>query len=387
MKFTVPQDQFAAAAGWAAARISRTPVMPVLGGLLISASGGTLTVSAYDYQTSARTFLGAEIGEPGEALVSGRMLAEVAASLPADLLGVSVTTDGTRAVLTAGQAAYTLMLLPREEFPSLPVPGRSVAEFGADYFAQAVAHAAVAASRDDTLPALCCIRLHLDGHGTAQLAATDRYRLAAVALPYAKADSLPACGVTMLIPARDIAAVVKKQAGATVSLELILPADASSADPGTLTLLADRQVVTMRLTSADYPNLSRFTPDDSAVKATLTANVAALSAAVKRAAVVAERNTPVRLTPADGAVHIEAETGDEAGYADDIPVSLDGDPLPIAFNPAYLLDALASVTAAGAATARIRLTDSYRPALIDAADAPDSPVHAYQVLMPIKAAG
>ena len=56
MKATIPQEVLAAATAWAAAtaRIGRAPVVPVLAGLLLTASAdGTLTVAAYDYQTSA----------------------------------------------------------------------------------------------------------------------------------------------------------------------------------------------------------------------------------------------------------------------------------------------------------------------------------------------
>lgn len=387
MKITVPQDQLATATGWAAARLGRTPVAPVLGGLLLDAAAdGTLTVSGYDYQTSATATLAAETGEPGRALISGRLLAEVTASLPADLLGVTIATDGTRAVLTAGQVTYTLQLLPHAEFPELPAPGPAVAEFGADHLAQAVALAAVAASHDDTLPVLTCVRLELDGRGMAMLAATDRYRIAVMSIPY-KPLAPDARSGPLLIPARDLAAVVKKPAAATVTLGLTLREQMAGApgNPGTAALTTGGRQVTMRLLEGEFPDFTRFINPDAA-RATVTAEATALSAAVKRAAVVAERNTPVRLTPGDGSLHIEAGTGDEAGYAEDIPVDLDGDPIPIAFNPAYLLDALAAATAAGSTRARIQLTDSVRPALIEPDPPPDGSV-CLHVLMPIRSAG
>jgi DNA polymerase-3 subunit beta len=220
----------------------------------------------------------------------------------------------------------------------------------------------------------------------ATLTATDRYRIAVMSIPYKPLgeDHLPA---PLLIPARDLAAVVKKPAAATVTLGLSLPdtSEKRAGNPGTAAFTMGGRQVTMRLLEGEFPDFTRFiTP--GAAKATVTAEATALSAAVKRAAVVAERNTPVRLTPGDGSLHIEAGTGDEAGYAEDIPVELDGDPIPIAFNPAYLLDALAAVTATGSTRARIQMTDSFRPALIQPDPPPDGSVCVH-VLMPIKAAG
>ncbi len=78
---------------------------------------------------------------------------------------------------------------------------------------------------------------------------------------------------------------------------------------------------------------------------------------------VAERETPVRLSFTPAAMHIEAGTGDEAAYAEDIPAGLDGEPIPVAFRPRFLLDALAmsAVTATGADTVRLALTGRAGP--------------------------
>ena len=56
--------------------------------------------------------------EEGTVLVSGRLLAEIVRSLPAR--PVELVTDGTRATLKCGSATFTLVLLPEEEYPTLP---------------------------------------------------------------------------------------------------------------------------------------------------------------------------------------------------------------------------------------------------------------------------
>lgn len=386
MKTTIPQDVLAAVTAWTTgtARIGRAPVTPVLAGLLLDASAdGTLTTTAYDYETSATATAAAEVGEPGRALVSAGLLKEAAAMLPAGR-DVTIATEGPHAVLTAGSVAYRLMLLPHDEFPALPEPGKPVAEFGAAYLAAAVAHAVTAASRDDTLPALACVQVTLDGEGTATFAATDRYRLAVATCPYTTpgSDGQTPHGqepTTVLVPARELAAAVKRPGTATVTLAL----------PGGIAALAtpDRQV-TMRLNAGEFPKWGTLIPDAAAVKAAVTVELATLAEAVKRAAVVAERGTPVRLAITGEGIGIESGTGDEAQYAEAIAARLDGDPHRVCFNPAYLLDALATVAATGATSARIALTGETRPALI----APDSPpegsaVTRRHVLMPIRSAG
>jgi DNA polymerase-3 subunit beta len=395
MKLTIPAQELAAAASWAtAAAVPDRPTSPVLAGLLLAATDGTLTLTGYDYETSAVARLAAQVGEPGQALISARILSLAAASLPDDLLGATIATDGTRAVLTAGPVTYTLMLLPPGEFPEPPAPGPSVGEFAAGDLASAVAQVVPAAGKDDTLPVMLHVLLSLDGKGTATLAATDRYRIAMATCPYTPADPDAGAPDPVLIRARDLAAVMRKPAGSTVTVGLDgnREDDGSSPlfSPGTIALVTGDRRVTMRL-GADidkFPRVGKFIPDPDSIKGSVTVDVGARWGAVKRAALVAAPNTPVRLTPTLGsALHIEAGTGDEAGYAEDVPALLGGEPCPIAFNPAYFLDALNAVAAAGASAARIDLTEPSKPALITPAGDPPGPVTSRHVLVPIRSAG
>ena len=394
MKFTITRDHLAAATGWvtSTARTGRGALpSPILAGLLVDAGAdGTLTVAGYDYEVSARYRTGAAgTGEPGRALIPARMLAQAAASLPAGH-EVTLTADGARAVLTAGQVTYTLMLLPHEEYPPLPEPGEPVAEFGAGHLAAAVAQVVTAAARDDTLPALTCVHLSLDGEGTATLTATDRYRLATVTCPYTPRGQGELPGA-VLIPAASLAAAVRHPDTATVVLGFTGQPwrDRYRAD-GTAVLTADGREVTIRTIAAEFPRITPLIPggDDSEhpITATVTAGAGELAAAVKRAAVVAERNTPVRLGITPAGLHLEAGTGDDAAYTDDLEVACEGDTFTIAFRPGYLLDALGSVTAAGGATVRLALTSPARPALLTPAE-PSGPVACRHVLMPVRGSG
>ena len=69
-------------------------------------------------------------------------------------------------------------------------------------------------------------------------------------------------------------------------------------------------------------------------------------AAARRVALVAERNTSLRMLIGDGVITLEAATGDQAQASEAIEAGVDqpggGDPVVTAagFNPTYLLDAL-----------------------------------------------
>ncbi len=69
--------------------------------------------------------------------------------------------------------------------------------------------------------------------------------------------------------------------------------------------------------------------------------------AVRRAALVAERAGPVRLTFGDGQVVIEAHAEGRARAAEKVAADFTGDQSVISFNPSYLLDGLVAAASVG----------------------------------------
>ena len=110
---------------------------------------------------------------------------------------------------------------------------------------------------------------------------------------------------------------------------------------------------------------------------------AALVEAVKRVALVAERNTPVRLKFTEGQVAIEAGTGDDAQASEAVEATLTGPDIEIAFNPQFLLDGLGAV---GTPYSRLSFTQSSRPAVLSGQAEQDGEADtSYRyVLMPVR---
>jgi DNA polymerase-3 subunit beta len=108
--FTVDQKSFADAVGNVARLLPKDHPVPVLGGILaeVDALGVTLTVT--DYEVLARTFVTADVDQPGRFLVLGTYLAPVTRHLPDG--PVRVECDGRNIVLTSGRVKCTLLLMP-----------------------------------------------------------------------------------------------------------------------------------------------------------------------------------------------------------------------------------------------------------------------------------
>jgi DNA polymerase III subunit beta len=376
VKFRVERDVLAEAVAWAARSLPARPPVPVLAGLMLDAQDGRLVLSSFDYEVSARVEVAADIAEPGVALVSGRLLADISRSLPGR--PVDVTTDAAKVVVTCGSSRFTLLTLPVEDYPALPeMPGASGSLRG-DLFAAAVSQVSVAAGRDDTLPVLTGVRLEIEGERIT-MAATDRYRLAVRDLAWTPEQS--GLSAVALVPARTLADTAKALA---VADKVTVALAGASGGEGLVGFEGGGRRTTSRLLDGEFPKYKSLLPAESASVATV--ETASLVESVRRVALVAERNTPIRLSFTAGELTLEAGTGDEAQASESLDAALDGDDISIAFNPAYLLDGLGALDAP---QAELRFTSSTRPAVLAGKEtAEDTAGDEYRyLLMPVRLSG
>lgn len=209
-----------------------------------------------------------------------------------------------------------------------------------------------------------------------RLVATDRYRLAIRELTWSPAST--DISVDVLIPGRTLTEIAKR-AGEAAEAAIHL-GDGGPHSPGIAGFEAGTVRATTRLVDAEFPRVTQLIPDTFTAVAEVPA--AAFAEGVKRVALVAERNTPVRLAFRKGSARLEAGTGDEATATEEIDVTYDDDEFTIAFQPQYLVDGL---TAAGTGdTVRIHLTEPAKPAILTPAG--DDSGYRY-IQMPIRGAG
>ncbi len=317
---------------------ARSPV-PVLGGLLLTAGEGLLRISGFDYEVAATVEVPAETVTPGQVLVLGRRLLDVCKVLPET--AVSCALEGARFTVEGGGTRFGLSTLPREEYPALPkLPEpRGVVDAGA--FAEAVAQVVIAAGRDESLPVLTGVGLRLDGPGLT-LTASDRYRYAVRTLEWKPDAGNAGEEGEAVVPGRRLADIARSLAGSgLVRVGLGGPGGTGG---GLISFEGAGMRTTVRLLDGRLPRHDKlFALKDPAVAVVPRAR---LADAVRRVAVVAEPNSPVRLDfSARGTVLLQAGYEDDVA-AQEVAADLTGaQDVAVAFNPAYLADALGSFTA------------------------------------------
>uniref|UniRef100_UPI002F910483 DNA polymerase III subunit beta n=1 Tax=Kitasatospora indigofera TaxID=67307 RepID=UPI002F910483 len=402
MKLRLFAGPLADAVAHVARALPARPPVPVLAGILLATGERGLTLSAFDYEVAATTSTGAEIADDGTALVSGRLLTDIAKTLPKGG-EVDIELSGARLLVTCGTAKFTLPTLPVEEYPALPPVPDTVLSVQADALADAVAQVTVAASTDDAVPVLTGVQMVLEGDRLT-LAATDRYRFAVRELtvqptgtvPTAKpkrgrkkdteqtAEEVRRAACTLLVPAKFLADATKAMGGEH-------PIRLGWTE-GQLTLTTPDHSFGTRLLEGEFPKFRGMFPAPADAVLTLTVAVGDALAALKRVSLVATANTPARLTVAaasDGGTELllEAGRGDDAHATDRIPCNATGaleGGAAIAFNPGYLADALKALAAP---EATFHITHQHKPVLLTgrAGDLAESDYE--HLLMPIRQDG
>jgi len=329
MKFSVERDVLADAVAWTSRAVPARPPVPVLAGVLIEATDdGVVKVASFDYEVSARGQFPAAVDQAGTALVSGRLLKEIANALPHK--PVEFSLDGTKVSVTCGASRFTLATMPVDQYPDLPqFPEQSGTISGTD-FEKAVTQVSSAASRDETLPILTGVRMEIEGSNISLLA-TDRYRLALRELTWkpSKAD----VSSVALIRAKTLLETSKALGSADVTVAL-----GSGTGVDLVGFAAGGLESTSLLMDGDYPQVRRLFPDESPIKAVI--NAPELIEATRRVSLVAERNSSVRLAFSEGEVVLDAGQSEDAQASEALEATLTGEDITVAFNPQYLLDGL-----------------------------------------------
>ena len=338
MKVEIDSAALADAVAWTTRVIDARPASPILAGIQLEAIDGTLQLSAFNYEISARHHIEAGIDEPGTALVLGKLLADITKSLPAEKTYLS--TDGSTMTINSGKSTFTMQLMPDAEYPDLPVvPAMLV---------QAVTQASVAVSREENRPVLTGVRMQFDGDKVT-MTSTDRFRLSRATFTWTP-QNIDTSTTTLVRGSllRDVARALDDHQNVVIDFDADNPTLLGFENAG--------RVSTSQLIDGEFPAVDRLFADEYPIQAVV--NKQDLLDAISRVALVAERNAPIRMTFTGQEVALSAGSVDEAQANETLDIDMDGDDITVAFNPSYLKEGLSAVTEP---FVRIKMTTPVKP--------------------------
>jgi DNA polymerase-3 subunit beta len=367
VKFRAERDTLLEALSTAArAAATRGGALPALSGVRMEVAGDTLKLAGSDLDLTVQVEATVNGITDGVCVVPARLAADIVRALEPS--AVSVSAEGSEAVIAAGRSQFTVRLLPAEEFLRLPEPAADAVTLDAATLSAALTQVVRAASRDDARPILTGVLLAAEAGGL-RLVATDSYRLALRDLP---GTSLLAEGKQVLVPARALGELTRVLSGSpTVTLRL--GADQATFEAGPVRL-------TTRLIEGEFPNYRQLIP--SAYPNRLSVGKEAMIDAVRRVKLLAREATPVRLALRADGVQLTAITQDVGQAREDVDAKYEGTEMTVAFNPDFLLEGIEAIPGDEVV---LETLDALKPATLrPTATNPDGGTDFLYLLMPVR---
>lgn len=312
--------------------ITTNPVVPILENFLFEISGGTLSVTASDLQTSMMTELEVEAKEDGSIAIPAKILLETLRNLPEQPVTFSIDDSTYSIEINSDNGRYKLAGENATDFPKVPSvsDGYSV-NISSDVLARALNNTIFATSNDELRPAMMGVYVKLDETNTT-FVATDSHRL----IRYRRVDVASDMGHNMIIPrkALNLLKTTLPQENTNVNMEF----NASNA-------FFDFNHIKMicRLIDERYPDYENVIPVDN--NNVMSISRGELLSSLKRIAIYANKTThQVRLKLTGSELQISAEDLDFSNEANErLSCEHDGEDIEIGFNAKFLIEMLGNL--------------------------------------------
>ena len=366
MKITCSREELTQKLAVVSRGVSTRTAVQILGGILLTAESGKLTLAATDMELSLRASLEARVDGEGAVVVPGRLLVELARLLPEAEVSIEQRADEGVIRISSGSFESRLNTYTAEDFPRLPdAEGLDRHTVDRDALLGTIGRVGRSASRDESRPVLTGILVRFET-GKLVMAATDSYRLSVKETPLE--GTVPE--LEAIVPARALAELARLGQGAE-QIEL-------GVHENQVVFGIDGIWLTTRRIDGQFPNYKQLIPENFEHELTLPRDE--VLEVVRRISVMAQRNSPLRLRFADGALTVSARTQDVGEAEESLPVAFTSEPLEIGFNAEFLRDGIESVTGE---TIRFRLISPLRPCVLQAEGSDDF----LYLIMPIRLAG
>ncbi|MEW5762476.1 MAG: DNA polymerase III subunit beta [Bacillota bacterium] len=329
MYLTTTRDNLATAVALVQRAIPSRSPLPVLGGVLLNAEGSNLTLTGSDLELTISTSVPAQVTTPGAVVLPARYLVDIVRRLPEGPVEVEALPEGGGAVLRYGNAQARLAGFPPGDYPQLPeLTPRARFSLPVETCRDLVRQVIYAAGQDELRPIFTGVLLEITA-GDLCLVATDTHRLAM------KRHQVPEQDLELtnvVIPAKAINELYRALGGFAGEVAVEVAENHVAFTSGPLRLLS-------RLIDGRYPDYRQVLPKSWLTRLPAL-EVAALLHTVERAAVFGQEEVPVVLCEIEGNTLRVSAQSEVGSLEEKLTVTTEGEPVAVAFNAGYLMDAL-----------------------------------------------
>jgi len=352
MKARVNRQELAEALGVArSVAPSRTP-KPILQGVLLKAESDRLWLLATDLEVGVRFMVAqVEVDQTGQVAVSAEKFNDIVRESADDVLAIE--SDDSVCHIRGADSHFQIYALDAKEFPPVVgLEGKPDFEVAADVLRALGEWTVFSAARENTRYAINGVLWEVKG-GVLSLVATDGRRLSRGVGELIKAKEGKGGELSAIVPIKTMNLLLRMLGEGEETVGVKLAANQIIVRTG-------RAQISSILVEGHFPNYNEVIPKDCD-KAAECGSQEFLHA-VKRAALLTnEESKGVRLAFTEGGVTLSSCAPQQGEAVINMPLTYRGEPLEIAFNPAFLVDAL---RAARTDRVKLELKQPTRPGLM-----------------------
>jgi len=324
---TVNRTIMAAALSIVQRAVPAKPPLAALGCVHLRAEGSLLQLTGTDLELSLRTWVPAGVTEEGEALVPARILTDLVRRVAEETVILRTANESNQTVFHYGENRVVFAGLPPADFPSaiMTFEGPSL-RLNEGALRNALREVIFAASTDENHPLLSSVCFMVNA-STTEMVATDTYRLAWRRLEHPPVDG----DIALLIPLRALAELTRLLSSGDGRVELVMGV-------ASVTFRHTDFLLCSRVLEGQFPNYRTFLPQSWCTR--IRISVRPFLEALERAALLVSKPPVVRFRLEQGRLFLEA-VGESGRLEEHVPLAhMEGEPLEIAFNPNFVVDAL-----------------------------------------------
>ncbi len=333
--------------------IGTNSTLPILSNILIEITETKeLALTSTNLEVGIQFKIEAEIVEAGTCTLPGKKLFEITRELVGDKVELEISSDNI-GIIKCGNAVYRLMGIAADEFPRLPRLGKvnsiKIAENGLKELLKKTAYAI---SSDETRYVLNGVYF-IVSKGDIVVVATDGRRLAMVTKKQIADSNLD---VDIIIPAKTVHELMRILSGED-EIEMLF----SETQVG---FQRENMLMVSRLIEGKFPKYEQVIPRSSREKVTLERE--SFLSLVRRVALLTNsKSNQLRFRFHDGCLTVTTSNPEIGEAKDDMDIEYKGDDFSIAFNPAYMQDALKALDTE---TVTLELSEPTLPGVIKTDD-------------------
>jgi DNA polymerase-3 subunit beta len=349
MEFTVKKSDMIYHLRFLSKGVAGNPIKPVLKGILFELNNG-LKMTATDMEFTVISKIPTVFGD-GSFVVDAKTVYEIVKNLPNDDINFSL--DGDKLKISSGRSKFTIFTQNAEDFPELRVPSDgAVYEMDRVKLAGMIDRVSFSAATDTNMRNLNGVYFEME-NGIFRTVAVDGFRMAV-----AKEEIENDRNLGFLLPLKAIKEL-SKMLNSSKSEEITMRFE------NRLVAFEDENITLVCKTiDTDFPNYKRVIPEE--FKTRVVVDRKGLRGAVRRASIVTKAGTEaVKFTIEESTLKVSSKNAAVGEAEETLEVQMEGEPMVLAFNPTFVLDALNHTDEE---KVQLNFAGENKPLMIDAPD-------------------